>query len=52
MTDITICVNESCTLAKACKSSEKSGTKPNEYMQSYNRFVYGENGCEYFRSER
>lgn len=50
--DITMCVNESCPLNKACKRSEESGTKPSKYMQSYNRFVYGENGCEYFRSDK
>jgi benzoyl-CoA reductase/2-hydroxyglutaryl-CoA dehydratase subunit BcrC/BadD/HgdB len=45
-----MCVNTSCPLAKKCIRNEKSGTKPDSQVQSYTLFVYGENGCEYFRS--
>ena len=51
MPDITMCENESCPLAKACDRNEKSGTKPNKYLQSYSRFIYDKEGCEYFRSK-
>lgn len=48
MPDITMCGNdENCPIANTCKRSEKSGTQPNKFIQSWALFKYSEEtkGC-------
>ena len=35
MPDITMCRSDTCSLANTCYRNEKSGTKEDEYRQSY-----------------
>lgn len=35
MPDITMCDDSTCPMAKDCKRSTKSGTRPSDYMQSW-----------------
>ena len=52
MVDITMCKSE-CPFAKGCYRSEKSGTIPNDYRQSWG-YLYTQGGgskkepCDYF----
>lgn len=45
MPDIAMCLGEGCPAKKDCY---RHTAKPNEFMQSYGDFKYGEDGCEYF----
>ena len=52
MPDITMCMNDKCTLATTCKRSQKSGTVFTPMKQSVSIFFQDENGhCEYFKDK-